>query len=85
MLRRPKPTDSESDLLQEQERFLASGSTPAASVTRRADKRRGDNASANHDESRANPRDVVTIAGASFLVNQLLNRPFERALRKKRY
>lgn len=63
MLRRPKPTDSESDLLQEQELFLGSGSTPAASVTRRADKRRGDNASADSDESRANLRDVVTIEG----------------------
>lgn len=58
MLRRPKPTDSELDLLQEQELFLGSGSTPAASVTRRADKRRGDS-----DESRANLRDVVTIEG----------------------
>lgn len=71
MLRRPKPTDSESDLLQEQERFLASGSTPAASVARRADKRRGDDASADslHD-SHANPRDVVTIAGTSFQVTK---------------
>lgn len=66
MLQRPKPTDSEVDLLQEQECFLASGSTPAATVTRRADKRRGDNAAANSDDSHVNPRDVVTIAGASF-------------------
>ncbi|GAA6108680.1 RNA polymerase II-associated protein 1 [Tachysurus ichikawai] len=62
MLQRPKPTDSEVDLLQEQECFLASGSTPAATVTRRADKRRGDNAAANSDDSHVNPRDVVTIA-----------------------
>ncbi|KAI5616829.1 RNA polymerase II-associated protein 1, partial [Silurus asotus] len=62
MLRRPKPTDSESDLLQEQKCFLTSGKTPAASVSRRVDKRRGDSASASNDESCANPRDVVTIA-----------------------
>lgn len=66
MLRRPKPTDSESDLLQEQERFLASGSIPAASVTRKADKRKGDNALADSDESHANSRDVVTITGPFF-------------------
>lgn len=77
MLRRPKPTDSESDLLQEQEHFLASGSKPAASVKRRADKRRGDNTSADSDESSANQRDVVTIEGSSFQINQLINPSFE--------
>lgn len=77
MLRRPKPTDSESDLLQEQEHFLASGSTPAASVMRRADKRRGDNASADSDVSCANQRDVVTIEGASFQMNLLIKPSLE--------
>ncbi|KAK7904347.1 hypothetical protein WMY93_016954 [Mugilogobius chulae] len=40
MLRRPKPTDSETDLLREQERFLSSGAQASASVVRRPDKRR---------------------------------------------
>uniref|UniRef100_A0AAX7TTA7 RNA polymerase II associated protein 1 n=1 Tax=Astatotilapia calliptera TaxID=8154 RepID=A0AAX7TTA7_ASTCA len=42
MLRRPKPTDSEADLLREQEHFLTSGAPSAASVVRRPDKRRGE-------------------------------------------
>uniref|UniRef100_A0A673C599 RNA polymerase II associated protein 1 n=1 Tax=Sphaeramia orbicularis TaxID=375764 RepID=A0A673C599_9TELE len=42
MLRRPKPTDSEADLLREQEQFLTSGAQSAASVIRRPDKRRGE-------------------------------------------
>uniref|UniRef100_A0A3P9PTS5 RNA polymerase II associated protein 1 n=1 Tax=Poecilia reticulata TaxID=8081 RepID=A0A3P9PTS5_POERE len=42
MLRRPKPTDSEADLLREQERFLTSGAPSAASMVRRPDKRRGE-------------------------------------------
>ncbi|XP_062863836.1 RNA polymerase II-associated protein 1 isoform X2 [Trichomycterus rosablanca] len=62
MLRRPKPTDSESDLLQEQEHFLASGGTPAASIVRRPDKRRGDVGSEDSKtESDTNSRDVVEI------------------------
>ncbi|XP_076021736.1 RNA polymerase II-associated protein 1 isoform X2 [Genypterus blacodes] len=42
MLRRPKPTDSEADLLREQEKFLMSGAPSAANVIRRPDKRRGE-------------------------------------------
>uniref|UniRef100_A0A665VSB0 RNA polymerase II associated protein 1 n=1 Tax=Echeneis naucrates TaxID=173247 RepID=A0A665VSB0_ECHNA len=42
MLRRPKPTDSEADLLREQEQFLTSGVPSAANVVRRPDKRRGE-------------------------------------------
>ncbi|MCJ8737002.1 hypothetical protein PDJAM_G00018760 [Pangasius djambal] len=83
MLRRPKPTDSESDLLQEQEHFLASGSAPAASVTRRADKRRGDNASADSDESRANPRDVVTIEDLPDELPTLTPAPPKKSCSKK--
>ncbi|XP_017332587.1 RNA polymerase II-associated protein 1 [Ictalurus punctatus] len=85
MLQRPKPTDSESDLLQEQERFLASGSTPAASVTRRADKRRGDNASAGSDESRVNPRDVVTIADLPDELPALTPAPPKKSCPKKEH
>uniref|UniRef100_A0A673Z5I3 RNA polymerase II associated protein 1 n=1 Tax=Salmo trutta TaxID=8032 RepID=A0A673Z5I3_SALTR len=56
MIRRPKPTDSEADLLQEQERFLASGTPSTVNVVRRPDKRSGDSEGAQGDQ-----RDVVTI------------------------
>uniref|UniRef100_A0A8D0D1N6 RNA polymerase II associated protein 1 n=1 Tax=Sander lucioperca TaxID=283035 RepID=A0A8D0D1N6_SANLU len=56
MLRRPKPTDSEADLLREQEKFLTSGAPSAANVVRRPDKRRGE---AGGEEGRQ--KDVVTI------------------------
>uniref|UniRef100_A0A667YFU6 RNA polymerase II associated protein 1 n=1 Tax=Myripristis murdjan TaxID=586833 RepID=A0A667YFU6_9TELE len=42
MLRRPKPTDSEADLLREQELFLNSGASSKVNVVRRPDKRRGE-------------------------------------------
>ncbi|XP_061824367.1 RNA polymerase II-associated protein 1 [Nerophis lumbriciformis] len=65
MLQRPKPTDSEADLLKEQQEFIKSGGLSAASVFRRPDKRRGEaggdaqDAHIGHtDESQ---RDVVTI------------------------
>ncbi|XP_035608488.1 RNA polymerase II-associated protein 1 [Oncorhynchus keta] len=56
MIRRPKPTDSEADLLEEQERFLASGTPSTVNVVRRPDKRSGDTNGAQGDQ-----RDVVTI------------------------
>lgn len=59
MIRRPKPTDSEADLLQEQERFLASGTPSTVNVVRRPDKRSGDSEGAQGDQ-----RDVVTIQGS---------------------
>nr|XP_046269067.1 RNA polymerase II-associated protein 1 isoform X2 [Scatophagus argus] len=63
MLQRPKPTDSEADLLREQEQFLSSGAPSAASVVRRPDKRRGETGGGGDrnrgDEGRQ--RDVVTI------------------------
>uniref|UniRef100_A0A4W4GEB8 RNA polymerase II associated protein 1 n=1 Tax=Electrophorus electricus TaxID=8005 RepID=A0A4W4GEB8_ELEEL len=61
MLRRPKPTDSESDLLREQEQFLSSGTQSAVNIVRRPDKRRGDIASDDSEKSLGNQRDVVTI------------------------
>uniref|UniRef100_A0A673CAH8 RNA polymerase II associated protein 1 n=1 Tax=Sphaeramia orbicularis TaxID=375764 RepID=A0A673CAH8_9TELE len=51
MLRRPKPTDSEADLLREQEQFLTSGAQSAASVIRRPDKRRGEAEAAGEGEA----------------------------------
>uniref|UniRef100_A0A3B4ZRD7 RNA polymerase II associated protein 1 n=1 Tax=Stegastes partitus TaxID=144197 RepID=A0A3B4ZRD7_9TELE len=63
MLRRPKPTDSEADLLREQERFLTSGAPSAANVVRRPDKRRGEagEGEAASGEAGGGQRDVVTI------------------------
>uniref|UniRef100_A0A3P8UL54 RNA polymerase II associated protein 1 n=1 Tax=Cynoglossus semilaevis TaxID=244447 RepID=A0A3P8UL54_CYNSE len=69
MLRRPKPTDSETDLLREQQKFLSSGAPSAANVIRRPDKRRGEAGVSGGTEgergqlreNRACERDVVTI------------------------
>ncbi|XP_058471266.1 RNA polymerase II-associated protein 1 isoform X2 [Solea solea] len=64
MLRRPKPTDSEADLLSEQERFLTSGAPSAANVVRRPDKRRGEagvGGGEPNGETGARERDVVSI------------------------
>lgn len=66
MLRRPKPTDSEADLLREQEQFLISGAPSAASVVRRPDKRRGEAGGEGGEQNRedeGSQRDVVTIEG----------------------
>ncbi|KAK2826025.1 hypothetical protein Q5P01_020239 [Channa striata] len=65
MLRRPKPTDSEADLLREQEQFLICGAPSAANVVRRPDKRRGEAGREagdhNREEDEKSQRDVVTI------------------------
>lgn len=63
MLRRPKPTDSEEDLLKEQEHFLTSGAPSAASVVRRPDKRRGEAGRGQNGKNEGNQKDVVTIEG----------------------
>lgn len=66
MLRRPQPTDSEVDLLREQQQFLTSGAPAAASVVRRPDKRRGLGGEGGGDCNGQNgeqQRDVVTIEG----------------------
>lgn len=62
MLRRPQPTDSEGDLLREQEQFLASGAPAAATVVRRPDKRRGKEGEVQGKDEQQE-RDVVTIDG----------------------
>ncbi|KAL6105600.1 rpap1 [Pungitius sinensis] len=63
MLRRPKPSDSEADLLREQEKFLTSGAPSAANVVRRPDKRRGQAGEGGQDNvaNEGRQRDVVTI------------------------
>lgn len=62
MSRRPKPTDSEADLLREQQELLAAGGQSTVAVVKRPDKRRGDAAAADAQEQ-GNQRDVVTIEG----------------------
>ncbi|XP_062253047.1 RNA polymerase II-associated protein 1 [Platichthys flesus] len=64
MLRRPKPSDSEEDLLREQQKFLTSGAPSAANVIRRPDKRRGEAGEGGGEETgedEGRQRDMVTI------------------------
>ncbi|CAK6956947.1 RNA polymerase II-associated protein 1 [Scomber scombrus] len=65
MLRRPKPTDSEADILREQQKFLTSGASSAANVVRRPDKRRGEAGGGGGEdhsgENGGSQKDVVTI------------------------
>ncbi|CAL8290542.1 unnamed protein product [Gadus morhua 'NCC'] len=61
MLQRPKPSDSEADLLKEQERFLVSGAPLAAKVIRRPDKRRGGGDGGGGGGGGECQRDIVTI------------------------
>ncbi|KAJ7988949.1 hypothetical protein DPEC_G00314490 [Dallia pectoralis] len=56
MIKRPKPTDSEADILREQEKFLNSGTPSTVNVVRRPDKRAG-----RSDGVEGDQRDVVTI------------------------
>lgn len=69
MLRRPQPTDSEEDLLREQQQFLTSGAPAAATVVRRPDKRRGEEGGEVKGKDEAQDRDVVTIEGKEFCVH----------------
>ncbi|XP_006265441.1 RNA polymerase II-associated protein 1 isoform X2 [Alligator mississippiensis] len=62
MLSRPKPGESEADLLQFQNQFLAARAFPAAKVVKKADKRRGDSGSG--DDGRPplqDSKDVVML------------------------
>uniref|UniRef100_A0A8D3BG40 RNA polymerase II associated protein 1 n=1 Tax=Scophthalmus maximus TaxID=52904 RepID=A0A8D3BG40_SCOMX len=65
MLQRPKPSDSEEDLLREQEQFLTRGALSAANVVRRPDKRRGEagegGGGEHNGEDEGRQKDVVTI------------------------
>uniref|UniRef100_A0AAV2JEN9 Tyrosine-protein kinase receptor n=1 Tax=Knipowitschia caucasica TaxID=637954 RepID=A0AAV2JEN9_KNICA len=61
MIQRPKPTDSEVDLLREQQKFLSSGAQAAASVLRRPDKRPQGGAPEGSQEAGGSQRDVVSI------------------------
>ncbi|XP_056151875.1 RNA polymerase II-associated protein 1 [Lampris incognitus] len=64
MSRRPKPTDSEADLLREQQQFLVSGDPASVNVVRRPDKRRGEagGRGGGKGENGDTQRDIITIA-----------------------
>ena len=62
MLRRPKPGDTEEDLLRYQEEFLASKSSPAATVTKK--RKPQDDESKNTDTTKVQTqKDVVNFTG----------------------
>lgn len=65
MWSRPKPGESEADLLRFQNQFLAANASPAVKIVKRADKRRGGD---GHGDGSERPplqhsRDVVTLEG----------------------
>ncbi|XP_053553790.1 RNA polymerase II-associated protein 1 isoform X2 [Bombina bombina] len=62
MLSRPKPGESEEDLLKFQNQFIAAGGSAAAKVFRKADKRKGDAEEKAKDTcGESGSRDVVTL------------------------
>ncbi|XP_015284993.1 PREDICTED: RNA polymerase II-associated protein 1 [Gekko japonicus] len=62
MLPRPKPGESEADLLKFQNQFLASKASPAVKVVKKADKRRGDEGSGVEERlPLQHDRDVVSL------------------------
>ncbi|XP_055086988.1 RNA polymerase II-associated protein 1 [Periophthalmus magnuspinnatus] len=86
MLRRPQPTDSEADLLREQEWFLSSGAQAAASVVRRPDKRRPQSgATEDPQETGDGQRDVVSIEDLPDEVPSLTPAPPKKSRFKSRH
>lgn len=63
MLSRPKPGESEDDLLNFQSQFLAAGGSAAAKVVRKADKRKGSENTSIEASGETEERDVVSIGG----------------------
>ncbi|XP_044128216.1 RNA polymerase II-associated protein 1 isoform X1 [Bufo gargarizans] len=68
MLSRPKPGESEEDLLAFQNQFLAAGASSAATVVRKADKRKGGSENTREGPARgAAGKDVVSLPDFSDL------------------
>ncbi|XP_062908767.1 RNA polymerase II-associated protein 1 [Mobula hypostoma] len=61
MLGRPKPGESEDDLLRFQQNFLATGMFPAAKVVKKADKRKVESESTGGSQATEDLRDMVTL------------------------
>uniref|UniRef100_A0AAY4C766 RNA polymerase II associated protein 1 n=1 Tax=Denticeps clupeoides TaxID=299321 RepID=A0AAY4C766_9TELE len=79
MLRRPKPTDSEEDLLREQQRFLSS------SALKRPDKRRGEEGTGDHEDPQEDPRDVVKMSDLPDEIPSLTPAPPKKSRFKKEH
>ncbi|XP_073494912.1 RNA polymerase II-associated protein 1 [Phyllobates terribilis] len=67
MLSRPKPGESEEDLLEFQKQFLAARAAAAATVVRKADKRKGGSEEASEGAAEGAGRDVVSLQDFSDL------------------
>ncbi|XP_078720662.1 RNA polymerase II-associated protein 1 [Lampetra fluviatilis] len=78
MLARPKPGESEDDLLRFQHEFLAAGATPAVSVFKRADKRKGGEAGGAGSQGAAG-RDVVSPQALPEMAPQLDSVPVKKS------
>ncbi|NWW76580.1 RPAP1 protein, partial [Climacteris rufus] len=64
MLSRPKPGESEADLLRFQNQFLAARASPAATIVKKADKRKGKEGSTNAERPPLQDnKDVVMLDG----------------------
>uniref|UniRef100_A0A8C3U0R1 RNA polymerase II associated protein 1 n=1 Tax=Catharus ustulatus TaxID=91951 RepID=A0A8C3U0R1_CATUS len=64
MLSRPKPGESEADLLHFQNQFLAAGASPAVKIVKKADKRKGKEGSTDAETpSLQDSKDVVMLDG----------------------
>ncbi|XP_053139977.1 RNA polymerase II-associated protein 1 isoform X2 [Hemicordylus capensis] len=75
MLSRPKPGESEADLLRFQNQFLAAKASPAVKIIKKADKRRGDEGSGDERSSLQYNRDVVTMDGFPDVLPALIPAP----------
>lgn len=86
MLRRPQPTDSEADVLREQEHFLSSRAQSAVRVIRRPDKRRpqAGESEEQHDSGVGHQRDVVSIEDLPDEVPSLTPAPPKKSRFKSR-
>ncbi|XP_072425369.1 RNA polymerase II-associated protein 1 isoform X2 [Chiloscyllium punctatum] len=76
MLGRPKPGESEDDLLRFQQQFLAAGTSPAAKIV---NKRKVQSQNADGGPVNAGPRDTVTLEALPDLPPSLLPAPPKRS------
>ncbi|XP_067847336.1 RNA polymerase II-associated protein 1 isoform X2 [Heptranchias perlo] len=75
MLGRPKPGESEDDLLRFQQQFLAAGRSPAAKVVKKADKRKVKSENADGGQTNEGLRDTVTLEALPDLPPSLIPAP----------
>lgn len=74
MLSRPKPGESEADLLRFQNQFLAARASPAVKIVKKADKRKGKDGSADAERPPLqDSKDVVMLDGNFICFFDLLN------------